>query len=210
MKWNGIFFIQEFKNLFFLWKFQETADRELYRSAWKQRYAQTAETQGKEAFDNTKGRMSLSAGHVVASRNTTHIATNIILWTKGLLSNQGISLPAFPEMQFCYNKEKSSGFVLPQSLTQEDSFSIASPPTLRGVVCIFLHILYSCPTPKSWIRHTACVILVCFFLYQENLNTGDKKSEFKRKSPSTALSMNFLPHTPFCTAKPNLMRKLLT
>lgn len=43
------------------------------------RDAQRAEIQGKEAFDKTKERMSLSAGHMGASRKTTVIATNIIL-----------------------------------------------------------------------------------------------------------------------------------
>lgn len=41
------------------------------------RDAQTAEIQGR--FDKTKGRMSLSAGHMGASRKTIVIATNTIL-----------------------------------------------------------------------------------------------------------------------------------
>lgn len=43
------------------------------------RDAQTAEIQGREAFDKTKGRMSLSAGHMGASRKTIVTATDIIL-----------------------------------------------------------------------------------------------------------------------------------
>lgn len=49
----------------------------------------------RQGLDKAKGRVSLSAGHMVAPRNTTGTAANVILSAKGLLSNQRILCQCF-------------------------------------------------------------------------------------------------------------------